>query len=298
MRDAKVSEHSPILGMRGILAALGFTVFFFFIELVGGILTNSLALTTDAWHMLNDAFSLVFTLVASWVAQWPITKKRTYGYYRAEIVSSLLQGILLWAIVVFIFYEAFQRLLHPVYVRSLDMLIIAALGLLANGLSAVALSRSGSKSLNVKGAFLHVVSDLLGSIGVIAAGLIMLLTGWYLADPLLSIMIGVLIFYSAFGLVRESLNVLLEGVPPNIDVTSVENRIRQVEGVESVHDLHVWCITPSMTCALSVHIVVRGGVDRKKLTATLMNTLKEEFGVDHTTIQLEDKDYPKAFGEH
>jgi cobalt-zinc-cadmium efflux system protein len=178
------------------------------------------------------------------------------------------------------------------------MLIIAVFGLVANGLSAITLSRSREESLNVKGAFLHVVADTLGSIGAISAGLVMVFTGWYQADPLISMMIGVLIFYSSGKLVRDSLNVLLEGVPSHIDVTALERKILEVKDVKDIHDLHVWCITPTKMCCMSGHVVVKEGTNRKKLITILINMLKEEFGIDHTTIQLEDEEYPKAVGEH
>ena len=283
---------------RALVIALGITLSFFVIELVGGIVTRSLALQTDALHMLNDALALGFALIAARVALRPITARKTYGYYRAEILAAFLNGIFLWALVVFIFYEALHRIQQPPEVKSLEMLIIAFLGLIANGLAAVALSKSRDESLNVKGAFLHVVTDTLGSIGAISAGSIMVFTGWYQADPIISMMIGVLIFYSSGKLIRDSLNVLLEGVPPNIDLTALERRIVEVEGVKNVHDLHVWCITPTQTCIMSGHVVVKEGTNRRVLLANLINMLKEDFGIDHTTIQMEDEGYPKAVGEH
>ena len=292
-------EHlHPSRGTRYLGIALGITISFFVIELVGGILTNSLALLTDAWHMLNDVLALSFALIAAWLALRPITTKRTYGYHRAEILAAFLNGILLWAVVVFIFYEALQRILQPAPVESLNMLLIATFGLLANGLSAVVLSRSRHESLNVRGAFLHVVADTLGSIGAISAGLIMFFTEWYYADPLISMMIGALIFYSSGKLIQDSLNVLLEGVPPRIDVSALKRRILEVKDVKGIHDLHVWCITPTRMCCMSAHVVMKEGADRKKLITTLINILKKEFGIDHTTIQLEDEGYPKAEGEH
>ena len=292
-------EHPhPLRGTRYLGVALGITISFFIVELIGGLLTNSLALLTDAWHMLNHILALVFALVATWVALRPITANKTYGYYRAEILAAFLNGIFLWAVAVFIFYQAILRLQKPAEVESLNMLIIAILGLMANGLAAVTLSRSKDESLNVKGAFLHVVADTLGSVGAISAGIIMFFTEWYLIDPLISMMIGALIFYSSAKLVRDSLNVLLEGVPSHIDVSALESRIVEVKGVKDVHDLHVWCITPTKMCCMSGHVVVEEGIDRKKLTTTLINMLKEEFGIDHTTIQLEDEGYPKAVSEH
>ena len=292
-------EHAPApRSARYLGIALAITATFFIIELVGGILTNSLALLTDAWHMLNDVLALSFGLIAAWLALRPRTVKRTYGYYRAEILAAFLNGIFLSVIVVFIFYQAIQRIQQPAPVESMNMLIIAVLGLAANGLSAVVLSRSKDESMNVRGAFLHVLADTLGSVGAISAGLIMYFTGWYQADPLISMMIGVLIFYSSGRLIRDSLNVLLEGVPSNIDVRAVERRIVELEDVEGVHDLHVWCITPTRMCLMSGHVVVKKGTNRKKLISMLINMLKEEFGIDHTTIQLEDEGYPKAASEH
>jgi cobalt-zinc-cadmium efflux system protein len=281
--------HAPT-GMKNLAIVL-------IIELVGGILTNSLALITDALHMLNDSLALIFSLIAAWLAQRPITMKRTYGYRRAEVLAAFVNGILLWIVVAFIFQEAYQRFQEPVEVQSLNMLIISVLGLLANGLSAITLSRSKSESLNVQGAFLHVLADTLGSLGAISAGLIMLFTGWYQADPLISMMIGVLIFFSSGKLIKESVNVLLEGVPPQVDINVISRRITEQEGVEKLHDFHVWCITPPK-CLMSAHIVVKEGIDRKKLMTTLIDMLEKEFQIEHTTIQFEDKDYPKAHDEH
>lgn len=283
---------------RALAVAVGITASFFVIELVGGILTNSLALQTDAFHMLTDVVALAYALVAAWLAQRPVSLKRTYGYYRIEILSAFLNGILLWAVVIFVFYEAIQRIQHPADVRSLSMLIIAVLGLGANGLVAATLSRSRNESLNLKGAFLHVVADALGSVGAISAGLIMFFTGWYQADPIASILIGVLVFYSSGKLVRDSVNVLLEGVPSHIDLSAVERRILGMKGVKNIHDLHVWSIADTKMCCMSSHVVVEDGTNGKELVTKLIDILKGEFGIDHTTIQLEDENYPKAAGEH
>jgi cobalt-zinc-cadmium efflux system protein len=291
-------EPHPHGGKRNLGIALGITVVFFIIELIGGFITNSLALAADAWHMLNDASALGFALVAAWLAERPIDVKKTYGYYRTEILAAFLNGIFLLVVAIFVFYEAIQRFQNLGTVESLEMLIIATAGLVANGLCAVILSKSKSESLNIKGAFFHVLSDTMGSVGAIFAGLVMYYTGWYQADPLISMLIGLLIFYGSYKLVRESINVLLEGVPYGIDVNAVEQKMIEVKGVEGVHDLHVWCITPTRMCIMSAHVVVEKGVNKKKLLSDLMSMLKEEFGIDHTTIQLEDEGYPKAVSEH
>lgn len=292
-------EHSHVQsGKKSLMVALGITSVFFIVELIGGIITNSLALTADAWHMLNDASALAFALIAAWLAERPIDIKKTYGYYRTEILAAFLNGIFLLIIVVFIFYEAIQRFQNPATVESLNMLIIATLGLIANGLSAIALSKSKTESLNIKGAFLHVVSDALGSIAAISAGLIMYFTNWYLADPLFSVFLVMLVGYSSLKLVQESVNVLLEGVPYGIDIKAVEQEILGLSGIKGVHDLHVWCMTPTKICTMSCHIVMHEGVDRKKLLSDLISMLKAKFGIDHTTIQLEEEGYPKAESEH
>jgi cobalt-zinc-cadmium efflux system protein len=287
-----------IRGVKYLEIALGITLSFFIIELIGGILTNSLALLADAWHMLNDAAALIFALMAAWISTRPIDVKKTFGYYRAEILAAFLNGVFLWGVVIFIFYEAIQRFQNPIQVESLNMLIIAFSGLAANGLSAIILSKSKSESLNVKGAFLHVLADALGSIGAISAGIIMYFTRWYQADAIISMMLGALIFYSSWKLIRESINVLLEGVPYGINLNAVEQRIMEQEGVNEVHDLHVWCITPTKMCCMSCHVVVKRETDKRKLLSDLMKILSEEFGIDHTTIQLEDEGYPKAISEH
>jgi cobalt-zinc-cadmium efflux system protein len=291
--------HGGSSGSRRSLGlALGLTLAFFFVELVGGYLANSLSLIADSWHMLNDAFALGFAVVAAWVAERPNDVRKTYGYYRAEILAAFLNGLLLFVVVAFIGYSAVLRFVSPEAVASGEMLVIAVLGLIVNGLSALILFRTGSESMNVRGAFLHVVSDALGSVAVIVAGLVILFTGWVQADPLFSVLVGLLIFYGAFKLVRESVNVLLEGAPRGIDVGKVEKRIREQEGVVGIHDLHVWCMTPTRICALSCHVVVKANVDRRKLTGDLISMLDTEFGIDHTTIQLEDEGYPKAISEH
>lgn len=291
-------EQHKSRGMKHLQIALGITIIFFVIELAGGIFTQSLALLADSWHMLSDSSALAFALIAARIAKRPVDLKKTFGYYRAEILAAFLNGIFLWAVVIFIFYEAILRLQNLEAVKSLDMFIIALAGFVANGISMIVLSKSKEESLNVKGAFLHVLTDTLGSVAAISAGLIMIFTGLYQADPLASVLVGILIFYSASKLVRESVNVLLEGVPHGIDVSAVEQRIMEFRGVKEVHDLHVWCITPTKICAMSCHIVADADVDRKQLISDLIKVLREEFGIDHTTIQIEEEGYPKAVSEH
>lgn len=290
--------HAHSGSTKHLVLALAITSSFFVVELVGGIVTKSLSLATDAWHMLIDVFALFFALLAAWFAKKPVDEKKTYGYYRAEILAGFLNGLFLWAVVVFIFIEAYNRILVPAQIQSLNMLTIAVFGFVANGLSALTLSKSKEENLNVKGAFIHVVADMLGSVGAISAGVIMFFTGWFRVDAVVSILIGVLVFYSSSKVVRDSLNILLEGAPSHIDVEALENRISQLEGVKKTHDLHVWCITPTRMCCMSVHVVVKKNTDRKKLLSTLIEVVKDEFGIDHTTVQLEDEGYPRAVSEH
>ncbi|MCX8189253.1 MAG: cation diffusion facilitator family transporter [Nitrososphaeria archaeon] len=285
-------------GLVALKISFTLTLIFFFVELFGGLLFNSLALIGDAWHMLNDVFALFFALLASWVARRPLNERKTFGYYRSEVVAAFLNGVLLCAVVIFLFYEAYLRLMNPVHVEGFGMLVVSLLGFFANGLSAYVLHKSEGESLNVKGAFLHVIADMFGSIGAISAALIIYFTGWVLADSIISIFIGLLILYGSAKLIHESLNVLLEGVPSHINLKSVEEKILGEYGVESVHDLHVWCVTPDKMCILTAHVVVGDKVDQKRLLSKLLDGLKKDFGIDHVTIQFETKDFPKAANEH
>ncbi|MEM3385107.1 MAG: cation diffusion facilitator family transporter [Nitrososphaeria archaeon] len=287
-----------IKGQVALKVSFTVTLIFFFVELFGGFLFNSLALIGDAWHMLNDVFALFFALLASWAAQKPLDERKTFGYYRSEVVAAFLNGVFLCVIVVFLFYEAFLRLMNPVFVEGFGMLVVAISGLLANGVSAYVLHKSEEGSLNVRGAFLHVMADILGSLGAISAALIIYFTGWFLADSIISIFIGLLILYGSGKLIHESLNVLLEGVPSHINLKSVEEKILGEDGVESVHDLHVWCVTPDKMCILTAHVVVGDYVDQRNLLSRLINDLKRDFGIDHVTIQFETKGFPKALNEH
>ena len=293
-----MDEHYEPKVTRALAVAVGITALFFVVELVGGIITNSLALQSDAFHMLTDVSALSYALAAAWLARRPVTLKRTYGYYRIEILSAFLNGILLWALVIFIMYEAIQRIQQPTSIQSLNMLVIAVLGLISNVAVAATLSRARNESMNIRGAFLHVLADILGSVGAISAGVIMFFTGWYQADAIASIMIGARVFYSSASLVRDSVNVLLEGVPPHVDVAKLERRIVGIDGIRNVHDLHVWSISDTKMCCMSAHVVVEEGSDSRDLLTRLIGMLKDEFEIDHTTIQLEGEDYPKSAGEH
>lgn len=265
---------------------LGLVTVYLVAEVVGGLLTNSLALLADAGHMLSDAGALALSLFAMWVARKPPTAKHTYGYYRTEILAALVNGATLVAISVYVVVEAVQRLGQPAEVQGGLMMAIATGGLAVNLAGLWILNAGKSESLNVRGAWLHVLTDALGSVGAMAAGGMIWAFGWAWADPAASILISLLLLYSAWALLNEAVSVLMEGAPGHVDVDQVRDAIRAVRGVEAVHDLHVWTITSGMV-ALSGHVVVG---EQDYSPATLMRIrepLHERFGIDHVTLQLE-----------
>ena len=259
---------------------------YFFAELTAGFLTNSLALLSDAGHMLSDIGALALSLFAFRVAKRPATHHSTYGYHRVEILAALFNGLTLWLIVGVIFTSAYYRLANPPAVESFGMIVVAVLGLLVNIAAAAILHSGHHHNLNMRGAFLHVMSDAIGSVGAIAAGVIMLATGWYLADPLISMFIGALILYSSWSLIKDSLSVLMQSVPKGIRLDEVRQTIEAVDGVHKVHDLHVWAVTSDIY-TLSAHAVVENGGDFHQVLNGIEDTLKERFNIEHTTIQLE-----------
>lgn len=267
----------------------GLTFTYFIVEVIGGIVTNSLALLADAAHMLTDVFGLGLALFAIWISQRPANAEKTYGYYRVEILAALANAVILFFISFYILYEAYRRFQEPPEVDSLPMLAVAAVGLVVN-LVGIYNLRSGSKeSLNVQGAFLEVVSDMLGSIGVIVAGLIMYFTGWYYADPIFSVLIGLFVLPRTWALMKQAVNVLLESTPAHINLKSVEEAMLSTPGVASVHDLHIWTITSGMD-SLSAHVVLADSKslkDGQKILNAVNAQLKEKFGIAHATIQIE-----------
>jgi cobalt-zinc-cadmium efflux system protein len=259
---------------------------YFFAELTAGFLTNSLALLSDAGHMLSDIGALALSLFAFRVAKRPATHHSTYGYHRVEILAALFNGLTLWLIVGVIFTSAYYRVANPPAVESFGMIVVAVLGLLVNIAAAAILHSGHQHNLNMRGAFLHVMSDAIGSVGAIAAGAIMLATGWYLADPLISMFIGALILYSSWSLIKDSLSVLMQSVPKGIRLDEVRQTIEAVDGVHKVHDLHVWAVTSDIY-TLSAHAVVENGGDFHEVLNGIEDTLKVRFNIEHTTIQLE-----------
>jgi cobalt-zinc-cadmium efflux system protein len=264
-------------------------------EFVGGWLTNSLALMADAGHMLSDAAALGLSLFAVWIARRPATARHTYGFYRAEILAALANGATLIGVSLYIFFEAYHRFYQPPEVLGAALSGIAFGGLLVNLISLWILGGHGGENLNVRGAWLHVLTDLLGSVGAIIAGLLVWFFGWRWADPLTSVAIGLLVIYSSWRLLAEAVSVLMEGAPAGIDVDQVLGAIREQPGVAAVHDLHVWSITSGVP-ALSVHVVITQSDYGAMLTA-LRKMLHDRFGVHHSTIQLEPENFEERCQE-
>ncbi len=273
-------------GKRALSWVLALTGVFLVAEVIGGIAAHSLALLADAGHMLTDVGALGLSLFALWFAQRPATPEKTYGYLRLEILAALLNGATLIVISAVIFYEAYHRLSTPEPVNGGLMLAVAVAGLVVNIVAAVLLQRGAGHSLNIRGAYLHVVGDLLGSLGAIAAAIIILTTGWTPADPLISVLVGLLILFSSWKLVRESVDVLLESVPSHIDLAEVRGVLDGIPGVEDVHDLHVWTVT-SGVLAMSGHAVVSQPGDHQDALDEIHQRMEERFGIRHVTFQLE-----------
>lgn len=255
-------------------------------EVVGGFLTGSLALLADAGHMLSDAGAIALSLFAIWIARRPATSQRTYGYYRTEILAALINGATLVGISIYIFFEAADRFREPHGVEGGLMMAIAIGGLLVNIAALMILEGGREDSLNVRGAWLHVLTDALGSVGAIVAGLLIWQFGWTWADPVASILIGILVIFSSWSLLKETIDVLMEHAPGHIDVDDVRDAIMELPGVESVHDLHVWTITSGLI-AMSGHVGVDDAEFTHDKTREIQTMIHDRFGIDHTTIQLE-----------
>ena len=284
---AHADRPTAAAGSRGRLTVtLVLTVAFFLVEAAGGLWTGSLALLADAGHMLTDAAGLGLALFAIWAAARPPTPEKTYGYYRVEILAALVNALVLLAVAGGILVEAYRRFLAPPEVAAGPMLAIAALGFVVNGACAWLLREAAGGSLNVRAAYLDVLVDALSSLAVMAAAAVVLLTGWRLADPLASAAIALVIVPRTWALLRQAVNVLLEGTPAHLDLAEIEAAMRRVLGVRRVHDLHVWTLTSGRE-AMSAHVVVGDVGESDRLLRELHEVLHARFGIDHTTIQLE-----------
>ena len=271
---------------RQLTIALVLTAGYLAVEVVGGLVTGSLALLADAAHMLTDVGGLALALFAIRFAERPATPERTYGFYRAEILAAVANAVVLILISLYILYEAYERFRDPPAVESLGMLGVASVGLVVNVIGILLLRRGSTESLNLKGAYFEVVSDLASSLGVIAAGLIIWGTGWYYADPLFSAAIGLFILPRTWSLLREAVGILLEGTPSDVNLASLREAISNAAGVAGVHDLHVWSLTSGLN-AMSAHVVRSSGASHDDVLRTVQALVTSDFSISHTTIQVE-----------
>ena len=266
------------------------TAFYMVAEVVGAWWTGSLALLADAGHMFTDVAALVLALIAVWFGSRPATSRKTFGYYRLEIIAALVNGVALVVISLFIFYGAYERWLSPPVIQTGPMIVVAIGGLCINLICAWILHTREEVDLNMRGAWMHVMGDALGSVAAILAGVCMALFGWYAADAVFSVVISLLIIWGSVRLIKESTNVLLEGTPAHINLAAVEDAILDTHGVSDVHDLHVWTITSGRE-ALSAHVIHAGTISQPDLLRELRAKLHDRFGVDHLTIQMETPDF-------
>jgi len=280
-------SHTPAGKNKKRLAiVLALTTAYLIAEVVGGLLTHSLALLADAGHMLTDVAGLGLALLAIQFAERPATPERTYGFYRVEILAALTNAVVLIGISIYILYEAYQRLRNPPEIQSGAMLGVASVGLVVNIVGIYLLRAASEESLNMKGAYFEVMSDMLTSIGVIAAAIIMLTTGWYYADPLISAGIGLFILPRTWLLLRDAVGVLLEGTPTDVNLATLREAIGSVNGVAEVHDLHVWSLTSGVN-AMSVHTVLADHGLHDEVLAAVQKKVTSEFKIAHATIQVE-----------
>jgi cobalt-zinc-cadmium efflux system protein len=288
--DGAHSEPRATRSRRRLRIVLMLTALYMLAEALGGWWTGSLALLADAGHMLADVAALALALIAVWFSSRPATPSKTFGYYRLEILAAWVNGVTLVIIALLICYEAYERWAAPPSIKSTQMLLVASGGLLINLTCAWLLHGEHKHDMNMHGAWLHIIGDALGSLGAIIAGTLMWIYEWYIADPLVSVAIGLLIVWSSWSLIRVSTNVLLEGTPAHINLAAVENAILQTDGVQDVHDLHVWTITSGRE-ALSAHVIHAENTSQPELLKELRAKLYEKFGVDHLTIQMETLDF-------
>ncbi|MED3561598.1 cation diffusion facilitator family transporter [Bacillus xiapuensis] len=280
-------SHSHINNKKALFASFLIIAGFMIVEVIGGILTNSLALLSDAGHMLSDAVSLGLSYFAIKLGERKVTQEKTYGYKRFEIIAAALNGITLIVVALFIFYEAFHRFLAPPEVQSKGMLVISVTGLVVNIIAAWILMKGDKEeNLNVRSAFLHVIGDMLGSVGAIIAALLILFFGWGIADPIASVIVAILIIFSGFRVTKDSFHILMEGAPEQIDMKKVKAALAGIPMVEEVHDLHIWTITSGYPI-LSCHITIHDDGVHDEILAHSQKILHDQFEIEHSTIQIE-----------
>lgn len=273
---------------RSLWIALALITSYMLLEVSGGLIASSLALLADAGHMITDAAAIGLALLAMWMAERPVSFKRTFGFHRTEILAALLNALSLWLIAAWIFFEAYQRFLNPPQVQGILVVSVGFIGLLVNLAAAWVLHPSAKGSLNMEGAFLHVLGDLLGSIAVVTGGLLIITLRWYIVDPIFGVVIGVIILFSSGCLLWKVLHVLMEGTPASLDLRRLCRRLEQVQGVTGVHDIHAWSITSGYE-VLSAHVTTDLTAREKPddMLQRLRTIAVREFGIAHVTIQLE-----------
>jgi len=282
-------DHTAATKNEGrLVAALVLTAVFLVVEVVAGVLTRSLALLSDAAHMFTDVAGLAIALAAVRIGKRPADTRRTFGYYRFEILAAAFNAVLLFVVAAYILFEAYQRFQEPAAIQSVPMLAVAVIGLLINFISMRLLAAGKDESLNVKGAYLEVWSDMLGSLGVIVAAIVIYLTGWMFIDSIVAVGIGLWVLPRTWELLKESTNILLQGVPRGVDVQAIETALRAMPQVADLHSLHVWALTSGRN-VVSVHIITRNDLgDANAFRRDVEAVLHNSFGLDHSTIQLED----------
>ena len=278
---------------RRLALVLALTVVFLAVEVVAGLLTGSLALLADAGHMLTDVAGLVLALAAMKFAERPPSPRRTYGYHRVEILAALTNGLVLLGVAAYILLEAWERFSHPTPVAGVPVLAVAAVGLAVNVAGAFLLHAGSHGSLNIRGAYNEVLADAASSVGVIVGAAVMTLTGWYWVDPLVALLIAIFILPRTLALLREAIEVLLEGTPRDVDIAAVRAAMEAVGGVKTVHDLHVWTLTSGVH-ALSAHAILQDGAAHGEVLAALRHRVTHGFPISHVTVQLEER----CCGEH
>lgn len=285
-------SHARRISRERLLLVLGLSGSFMIVEAVAGFFTGSLALIADAGHMLGDVAALALAFFAIWLSSQPAGPTRTYGYHRSEILAALANSVLMVLISIYVLFESVHRFSSPPEIHSSQMLVVAIIGLCINLVSMRLLSQGSSDSLNTRAAYLEVVSDMLASIGVIVAALIMMATGWYLADPIISVVLSLFILWRTWGLLKESIDILMESAPGHVDLDQLSKSMLNVEGVVAVHDIHVWTITSGMV-SMSGHVTITTGTDTQMILDKLNDLLQHDFSIAHTTIQLENESAAK-----
>ncbi|MGD0781047.1 MAG: cation diffusion facilitator family transporter [Dehalococcoidales bacterium] len=286
-------EHRDISASQPLKITLGLVLIIMVAEILGGLFSNSLALLSDAGHMFTDALALGLSLFAMHLARRPATATKTFGYHRAEIMAALANGSVLILVSAIIFYEAYQRFQQEPAIKGPLMLIVAGIGLAANIIGLLLLRQDSRKSINIKAAFWHIIGDTMSSVGVIIAGVIIQITGWTIADPILAVVIGIVILWGAVRIVKESVDILLESVPPHVEMEKVAEAVKKVSGVEDLHEVHIWTITSGIY-ALSAHLRI---TDRRvsqcdEILTKVNEVLAHDFNITHATLQMECESCP------